>query len=74
MNAAQLRETFGGSWDVGAREVWGLVHRGERALKIELLHASDWRCSIFERGACIASSRHDHAITAIRTALGMLEP
>lgn len=69
MTAARLRETFGGTWDGGEREIWGLIDHDGRRLKIELLRSTDWVCSVFRDGACVASSRGPDAVAAARAAL-----
>ena len=73
VTAVDFRNAFGGSWERGEREIWGLVERDGRALKIEVLATSTWRCSIFERGACVASSAHEDALEAVCVAMRMLE-
>ena len=73
MTAAELRAQFGGQWERGEREIHGLVEQDGRALKIEVLEASKWRCSIFERGSCVASSADNDPAAAVREALRSLE-
>lgn len=68
-----LRAKFGGTWDGGGREIHGLVDLSDRILKIELLSSSDWMCSVFDAGACVATTRRSDAIDAVGAALDMVE-
>lgn len=73
MTGAELKELFGGRWDGGGREVHGLIEHGGRRLKIELLRGTQWCCSVFERGSCVASSAEADADRAVRMALAALK-
>lgn len=74
MTAASLREVFGGKWDGGGREIHGIVQRAGTTLKIELLRASNWCCSIFVDGECVATHRADDAEQAVHQALAAWNP
>ena len=71
-----LRRTFGGTWDGPDREIWGLVERDGQNLKIELLRSSEWVCSVFRDGSCVAQARACNPVAAVEaalTAVGSLE-
>jgi hypothetical protein len=74
MTGPELQAIFGGRWDGGGREIHGLLNRSGRNLKIELLRASEWVCSVFDGGSCVATVRAGEADDAVRGALESLEP
>lgn len=72
MTGSELRAIFGGTWDGGGTEIHGLVEHEGRILKIELLRTSNWTCSVFCDGQCVASARASAASEAVQTAFEML--
>ena len=74
MNGPTMQSIFGGKWDGGGREIHGLVKKKGRNLKIELLRASQWVCSVFDGGACVGTVRADDPVEAVRAAIDALEP
>ena len=68
-----LRERFGGRWDGSDREIHGLLVRRNSSLKIELLRASDWCCSVFVDGTCVTSASHGDPLAAVEAALDALD-
>ena len=72
MTGKELQARFGGTWDGGGREIHGLLDHEGRRLKIELLRASTWVCSVFCDGQCVATMRADDAERAVADAIETL--
>ncbi len=69
MTGKELQAEFGGVWDGAGREIHGILERGGRKVKIELLRTSLWACSVFEGGSCVGSARSKFAREAVAGAL-----